>query len=304
MTSAVAVVAHSKHITLSSTHSLDGVRRFGGDRKHGEIGDKPTNFSINFQNSDFTQGQIVRLQLMDIWIPNLFYNVTESNRRFSLSSNADGIIYIDMPLGHYTVDEYIEELSAQLATLGTTLQYVSHSIDPITGVLSIVMNGEWIKLAVYDTSLPDLNIDNTPVNRLLGHTSNSGAYPFGITAIDNGVGGWVVTFPSPPMFYGPQCVMLECGSLTSSNTTIIGEKSVSSQLTLIDMISLSETSHGGIVHHKPLTENIRALSFAAPVQMNNLHFRLLDINGKQLELPPNAEVCIHLLVSHSSISNY
>ena len=245
----------------------------------------PANFEINFQNSDFTQGQILSILPVDIVIPNLLNNVTTRNQTFQFYDAVGGVggagttRTITMPTGHYNVEEWCLEFTAQFAASGSAVTVVSCIVNTITGQLSIDMTAPWsMELSEATT--------NSGSSLLLGLTEDqfSGAF------ID---GSNTITFSNPPAFQGPQCVVIHA-NFTSSNAVLGANHR---QFQLVDFVSLAETSFGLTKHHFVRTDNVREIPFASTPNLDILQLQLLDIDGTSLTLPSNAKVCYHFIVN-------
>jgi len=246
----------SKHIVFTSEQSLD---------------QDPTNFRINFRNSIFTNGHVIGILPVDIWIPNLFYNVVEGNRNVTLVEFDVNVYVIDMPLGHYTVDEWCAEFTAQVLAIGTVAKVVSCGVNSITGVLSIVFDGPIDYFPVLSTA-----------NDLLG-----------VKGTDPILGANTITFTDPVAFQGVQTVLVETG--ISKGNCCIGNND--RHLTLMDVVSLSEVCYGETKHHFVRTDNVREFPISANDPISTIRMTLLDTDAQPLILPCNAKVVYHFLVS-------
>lgn len=235
--------------------------------KHGaHDSNTPTDFLINFQNSEISRGAILGIMAVDVVIPNFFYNVTSSN---NINVINDGVtdITIVMPVGHYTVDEFMGEFAAQLAATASAVTVDSFSINPVTGQLTITMTGEWDWVSTTSNSVILLGTGYDD----LSSTSSA------------------ITFPNILHFNGPQVVLLEINNTSASNSVIGYENQ---QRTILDFICLSDTCYGKYHHHFIRDEASRSLTFTSKTDMRDFRIRLLDENGELLELPPNVSTVI------------
>lgn len=249
----------------------------------------PADFCINFQNSDFTSGQIISLLPIDIHIPNLFNNVTTRNQTFQFYDAVGGVggagasITIIMPIGHYNVDEWCIEFTAQVAASASAVTVVTCVVNTITGLLAIDMSGPWsIELTEATT--------NACTSMLLGLTEEQ----FSGAAFIDSDGNNVITFSNPPAFQGPQVLAIHSNFLTSSNS-VLGSNH--QQFTLIDHVSLAETPFGLTKHHFIRTDNVREIPFPASTSLNSMELCIRDVEGIRLSLPTNQKVCYHFIAS-------
>lgn len=262
MSSAYEGASHTKKLIFDSSHST----------RHA---DNPAHFTVNFGNSAFSHGNIIKLMPVDIIIPNMFGNVTAENRRFVFTDPDTNTWIIDMPLGHYTIVEYMDELTAQIAASGSTMTITGYTLDPVTSILSIQSSA-----GVWSYDLPSTSHD------LLG--SNHEAI--------SSDGAGLLTFNLPVNFSGEQLVIVE-SSIAAANTTV---SMGSTQGTILDVVSLSDTCYGNHKHHFVRTENVRAFAFNSNTNLQNITIRLLDTNLKQLVLPANQKVYFHMLIIFGS----
>ena len=237
----------------------------------------PSNFKVNLVNNDMAHGKIVRILPVDIFIPNLFNNVTESNRFISFEDLNASITYdIDMPLGFYTVDQYVAELTAQIASItgmtAGTIILEGHFIDTVTGKLSLQFNDDvqWASVGGSDN--------------LVGEKDGT-SFPAGV----------LTEFPNNMNFAGP-CAVIVGTTVMSSNAALAGTQS--RNLAFFDIVSLAETCHGECAHQFVRTENVRASSLGNDVSFNDIEVRLVDINNNEMVLPENCEVLINFLISY------
>jgi len=244
----------------------------------------PADFTINFGNSDFTQGQIIHLLPVDIHIPNLFNNVTERNNEFKFEDGQPGLtILITMPIGHYTADEWCTEFTAQVLASTSLVTVLSCSVNTITGLLSIQMSGPWSMQQTASASTPGSGI-------LLGLTFEQFEPSNEILSDGNDT----ITFDNPPAFQGPQCVVIHSNFLTSANS-VLGPNH--QQFTMIDTVSLADTPFGLTKHHFTRTDNVRSIAFPASANLSSIEVCLRDVDGTRLTLPSNQKVCYHFIIS-------
>lgn len=257
---------------------IDGVtisKRVVFSNKHSEGG--PTKFKVNFQNAMYNQGNILRILPMDIFIPNMFNNVTSSNNVSVWEEVGVGIFEVRMPVGHYTVEEYMNEFAIQVdAIIGLGVSVVSWLIEPISNLLSIT----W--------SLPVEYLggdENTTSNTLLGSKAMM-IVPIGATLV----------FDYPPQFQGESAVII----LTDMASSNCSHGKDNQQITMLDLVSLTDTCYGAVKHHRIISDHARAFSFSSDPDLRNFTISLVDIDKKPLTLPENSEVIIHLLVGFGS----
>lgn len=274
-------IHHSKHLVFDS---LSAKSTELNEQWLNPIPD-PADFTINFKNSDFTAGQIISLLPVDIIIPNLFNNVTTRNNVFIFTDSASALIIITMPVGHYNVEEWCIEFTAQVAASASTVNVVSCAVNSITGQLEIQMNNNWsITFSIVTL------FGSAGAAILLGLDKEQ----FINEAPLNSDGNNTITFANPPAFQGPQCVVIHSNFLTSSNS-VLGPNH--QQFTMVDFVSLADTCFGLSKHHFIRTDNVREIPFPASTNLNSLQLQLFDIDGTKLTLPSNAKVCYHFIAS-------
>lgn len=255
-----AVPVHSKHLIATSSGS-----------------NNPADFTVNFGNSDYHSGNVLKVTPLDMSIPNMFPNVTEANN-FAFIAMDGANLELTMPTGYYSVDEYMAEFQAQMAAvpaITTTLDSWEVGAD---GVLVI----NWTGLAAWS---PETAGNNT--QQLWG--SDGETIQSTATA---SLGQWV--FENPVNFLGVTDLIVET-NFTSSNA-IHGNDNT--QLKLYDYVSLAETCHGTVKHQQLQTENVRDIPLAASTSLSTVRFKLVDCQLKPLTLPNNYTVCVHMLVTY------
>ena len=236
----------------------------------------PANFDVNFGNSDFAHGNIAGMLLVDINIPNMFYNINESNRRVVIKSSAAITYVIDMPLGQYTVTQYMDEFTLQLAAAsGGAFIVNSYAVDPITGVLDVDFN------LIYEW----------PVVETLGQPFNS---PEAIALLGMNPNGSFFSSPElmyPPNFSGEKEILINT-TIMASNTTL---GTNNAQETIVDFVSLADTCYGTCKWHHAFDQEIRHHVFPNNTSIQHINFILTDIHGRELTLPANVEVTAHII---------
>lgn len=242
------------------------------DSSHGSPGSTPTDFTVHFNNNHYAQGYVISLLPVDIIIPNYFNNVTASTQRITIFDGVSNVV-IDMPLGFYSVETFMEEFTAQLAATASLVTVASWMVDPVTGKLTIEMSGPWS----YDGSL-------STANYLLGA---DGSIAIGANSLE---------MPFPTNFSGEQAVIVET-SINSSNTSLAYEDR---QITMLDYISLVDTCFGHVKHQTIQTDHARAFAFTGDTSIREMRIRLLNSNGDALELPANCKTYLHLLAMYGS----
>ncbi len=255
-----------------------------------EPNENPADFVINFKNADFTAGNALSLLPVDISIPNLFNNVIERNQTFQFYDAVGGVgglgasITITMPIGHYNLDEWCTEFTAQVAASASAVTVLVCAVNDITGLLDIDMSGPWsIELSEATT--------NAGSSLLLGLKVTQ----FGVASFIDSDGSNIITFENPPAFQGPQCIVIHSNLLSNSNA-IQGPNT--QQFLLIDVVSLADTCFGRTKHHTINTDNVREIIFPGRRDFRSLRLQIFDIDGNKLTLPTNSKVCYHFIVSY------
>lgn len=263
------IIIHSKNCVISSKYA-----------KFSFEGSKNSSFRVNVDNSEFNHGRIIRILPVDILIPNLFYNVMESNRRFILEYPIGVTKYIvDMPLGYYNLEQWLAELGAQLATLGSP-GTLSGALDPVTSILTLTYSEvDW-----------RFDGENSTCNDLIG--ANKQMYDSGALSND-------IVLDHNIDFSGVKYVILQT-DLMAANTTLAG--AVNKNISTVEFVSMVDTCHGGYKHHFIRTEGVRAIPFNSVQTFNDIGIRIVDINNNLLPLPENCEVVVNFLISFGDTS--
>jgi hypothetical protein len=271
-------------MSTSNNGSYKSTKKLIFSSSHDPNTTNPADFTVNFANSDFSHGNISGLIMVDMVIPNMFYNVNETNRRISITDAAAlpfPVTYIvDMPLGQYTATQFMDEFLLQLnAIAGGTLEMFGYTINPITGVIeSVTMNNDYA-----------FNYDASTASYIMGMSPNAGLQ---IPEVGKPYTPGQESFNCPVNFGGVKTVLIKT-DLMSSNTTM-GKNN--KQESIIDFISLADTCFGTCKHHHVWDDSIRHHDFPSNTSLQSIHFQLVDINGDQLILPCNSDVSVHISV--------
>ena len=231
----------------------------------------PAEFTVNFANSDFSHGHISGMLMVDMVIPNMFYNVNEGNRRVVISDVLNVVTYIiDMPIGQYTAEQYFDEFSLQLTSAsGGAFNMILAGVHPNTGILEVIFDAseKW-----------ELDQMNDAAKDLLG----LGVIVTPLFDLNN--------FLCPPDFGGVKVILIKT-DLMASNSTLGSENK---QEAIVDFVSLVDTCYGACKHHRVYDQGIRHHDFPRNTSLQEVHFTLMDIHGTPLVLPCNSEVSVHL----------
>lgn len=241
--------------------------------KHDPNSTNPADFTINFANSDFSHGHISGMLMVDMVIPNMFYNVNEGNRRVVISDDTNVVTYtIDMPIGQYTAEQYFDEFSLQLTSAsGGAFNVTLAGVHPNTGILNVFFDQSetWELDQMTDAAkdLLGLGVIVTPIFDING-------------------------FLCPANFGGVKSILVKT-DLMAANTTLGSENK---QEAIVDFISLADTCYGTCKHHRVYDQGIRHHDFPRNTSLQEVHFTLTDVHGVPLVLPCNTEVITHLTI--------
>lgn len=237
----------------------------------------PTNFRVNFRNSQFVHGNVVSMTLVDSTITNMFHNVYESRRLFVFHNGVQDV-EITMPIGRYSLDQWVTELQFQIVASGSAVGLTGYGVNPVTGQLTLFFDGN----ITYRAALSDSY-------RITGADS--------VTDVGPSVS---VTFPGAVQFQGPQVGLMTVDITTPNAVFTLGSDDVTHG-TLLDYVSFAGTPYGATNHQSIKTDTARMVHFSTPITVTDVAFHMRDNEGFELSLPANADVTLHLLLGLSDL---
>ena len=228
-----------------------------------------TNFTVQF-NDSVTQS-VVKVQVMDIFIPNQFYNIDSSNNYIEYKQGIGLVNFNDtITPGQYNIDQLITALetkiNAQLASGAAT----TITKNEFTNQLTFTTAGAG---GVNDNiSL----IDTSTIKEILGFDETTAST--NILTLEN---AWNLN----PLQY----VQVHSQDLASSNGLDGGAQST---ISLLETVSMVETPFGGVAHYEALDSELVEIIYDDVRVLNQIRIKLRDSSGRLLELPDNHHVSV------------
>ena len=232
-----------------------------------------TNFLINYNNALHLQNaKYVRLRC--ITVPNMFYNIY-GNTRF-LYVEQSGIIYtIEIPSGNYTATSLCTALNNATATPPgidpITVTYADGKFTYTAGTATIVLG--YINSTTYSGNARTMNL-------IMGQNAV------------NDTADLVTTSTYPPALFGPTKLYI------ASDRLAFGYSVHANGLLHSKMgsISLAGVPYGSVAFMIVPERANTQVYFRDNRQVNNIDIEILDEYDANVELPPNANIDIELII--------
>lgn len=240
------------------------------DRLTGTNGD----FEVLFNDSSCQQ--VIKCLVKDVFVPNLFYNINDGNNTLEFKQNAEANQIVTVPVGQYSIDQLITQLTASIDTKlidGATVTITKHPtlynlVFTFTGAVTPANND------VTFFSDPSL------LSNEIGLTSNVGPSS-------------VLSMPSPFNLKGVEYVQVHSPQVAETHGLDGG---ASGYISLLETVSLAETSFGTIAHRQNNDDELAMLLYEQPRNISRIGIVLRDESGTRLSLPDNAYVTVILKI--------
>jgi len=228
-----------------------------------------TNFTVQF-NDNITQS-VVKIQVLDVFIPNQFYNIDSSNNYIEYKQGLNLVNFNDtITPGQYNIDQLITILETKINSQLTGGAATTITKNENTNKLTFTTAG----------GVPVNNqlqlIDTSTIKEILGFDETTASTD--ILTLEN---AWNLN----PLQY----VQVHSQDLASSNGLDGG---ASATISLLETVSLVETPYGGVAHYEALDSELVEIIYDDVRVLNQIRIKLRNASGRLLELPDNHHVSI------------
>ena len=229
-----------------------------------------TNFTVQF-NDNITQS-VLKIQVMDVFIPNQFYNIDSSNNYIEYKQGLALVNFNDtITPGQYNIDQLIIALEAKInaqltggaATTITKNELTNQLIFTTTGAAAPINN----QLQFIDTST---------IKEVLGFNETT-------------VSAAVNTMPYAWNFNPLQYVNIHSQQLASDHGMDAGSNTT---IALLETVSLVETPFGGVAHRQNNDDELAEIIYDDQRTLNQISIKVRNSDGRLLELPENHHITV------------
>ena len=228
-----------------------------------------TNFTVQF-NDNITQS-VVKIQVLDVFIPNQFYNIDSSNNYIEYKQGINLVNFNDtITPGQYNIDQLITALETKINAQLTGGAATTITKNEFTNQLTFTTAG-----AVPVNNQLQL-IDTSTIKEILGFEQTTGSLD-------------ILTLPFAWNLNPLQYVQVHSQDLASSNGLDGG---ASATISLLETVSLVETPYGGVAHYEALDSELVEIIYDDVRVLNQIRIKLRNASGRLLELPDNHHVTI------------
>ena len=230
-------------------------------------------------NSDFTNTyndsacqQVLKVLVKDIFIPNLFQNITTLNNTLILFQNVSITpIVITVPIGQYNVDQLIVELKTQIDAKLAGGAVVAITKSDTLYNLTFTFSGA----VVPGNNLIVISIDST-LKDIIGLTqTNSSAS--------------IITMGNPYNLRPLDFVQVHSKEIAQMHGLDGG---ANGYISLVETVSLGEAPYGGVAHRQNSDDELALIMYEQPRNLSRVNIVLRDEQGTRLNLPSNAYVTV------------
>lgn len=239
------------------------------DRSSGSNSD----FSLDFRADSSTQ-QVLKVLVKDVFVPNQFYNINNSNNTIEIKQNAEPNATATITEGQYNINQLIIALQ-----------------DAINAVLIdgcvVVITKNDISFRLTFTFSGSLTPANDDVSLILNGSSISNVIGLGTDTPQDTVLIMDNTFNLNPRQY-VQVHSPQIGYLHGLDG--------SSLISLVETVSLTDTAFGGVAYKQNNDDELCEILYESPRNLSNIKVVLRDENGTRLVLPDNHEFSMTLKI--------
>lgn len=234
-----------------------------------------TNGAFTVVFNDSSCQQVVKVLVKDIWIPNLFYNITSSNNVLSLKQDIQATVFATVPQGQYSIDQLITVLKTKIDAVLIDGCVVTITKNPYIYTLNFTFSG---------SGTPSNNnvvlFDDSSISDVLGLKSTN-------------VATNTINMEMPYNLKGVEYVQVHSPQVAEAHGLDAG---VAGYISLLESVSLAETGYGSIAHRQNNDDELALLLYEQPRNLSRVNIVLRDESGKRLDLPDNAYATVVLKI--------
>lgn len=245
---------------LEKKYSTAFARVSSHDRNHGVSHQFTITNSIN--NSAATK-EVRAIQVINVSMPNTFYNVSRSTNFFKYVDGNGALWGFTITPGVYTRDQFYEAIIAQNSIFQTI------DVNPVTRKVTCTFTDINVTGVVSFQTSPDVDVN--PIAYLLGFDQED-------VITFNGTGTTIA--PSLMHLNEPEVVYINCPELSISKVYDFKDNTRNAADVLVAVPM--DKSFGEVVHYAPGDNLSSLMEFNAPRFVTELHFSLTDKWGKLL----------------------
>lgn len=239
------------------------------DKQSGTNGD----FTLNFKADSSTQ-QVLKVLVKDIFVPNVFYNITTANNTIEIKQNAQANQLINIQIGQYNITQLITELKADIDAVLIDGATVAITQNPLTNILNFTISG---------ATLPANNdfiifLNGTTLRDIIGLSQDT---LFGSSHDMNN-----------PVNLNP----LQYVQVHSSDIAYLHGLDKQRLISLIDTVSLSDAPFGSVAYKQNNDDELCEILYDEPRNLSNVKIVLRNEDGTKLILPENHHFSMTLKV--------
>lgn len=235
--------------------------------QHRKPGESATDFTVNFNNMQWSQDRMFELAIKAVGIPHEFYNVWEGANSIvfvSAFAGAPGEWLITVPPGYYTEAQLITVLQ-DLIVAETGVTTCTITVDSLTSIWTMECDVAWTF-----TNTPTLSTRSTFWRTI------------GWTKVDNSSLKVVQTFGGRAMLNRPQQIHVHMDIV--EDQTLDSDKKLTE---LAEIVNMGETEYGGYVMQRANIANFVRFQYPEVRHFDEIRIYLTDQYDVPLSLPEN-----------------
>jgi len=244
------------------------------DKQIGNNGD----FTVQFNDSSCQQVQKVLVK--EIFVPNIFYNITDDGKRtnntLTLSQNGLPNITVTIPEGQYNIDLLMVELKNAIDTVLIDGAIVTVTRSSTTFKLTFTFSGA----GTAANNNVQFFVAGSTIAKIIGLENDS-------------VNGAVLLMDNIYNLVGIEYVQVHSPQVGEVHGLDAG---ASGYISLVDTISLSETPFGGTAYKQNNDDELAEILYEQPKNLSRVSIVLRDEQGNKLSLPDNTNCSVMLKI--------
>lgn len=231
-------------------------------------------FTVTFNDSACQQ--VKKVLVKDIFIPNLFYNITTANNTLLLFQNIDITPKtVTVPIGQYNVDQLIAQLKTSIDAKLSGGAIVTITKSDILYNLTFTFSGAIVPA----NNQMVLSIDST-IRDIIGLAqTNSSAS--------------VVIMDNPYNLRPLDFVQIHSQQVAETHGLDGG---ANSYIALLETVSLTMSAFGGIAYRQNSDDELASVLYDQPRNLSRVSIVLRNEQGTRLSLPSNAYVSVMIKI--------
>lgn len=233
-----------------------------------------TDFVVEFNDSAVQQ--VLKVLVKDVFIPNVFYNINETNNVLYFKQNAEPLKFITVPIGQYNVDQLTTELKTLL------------DLNLIDGAIVTIIRGATSYKLTFTFSGATIPANNNVIFDADQSTINQSIGLIYTQALTNNI-----VMDAPINLKGVELVQVHSKDVGEMHGLDAGSNGY---ISLVETVSLTNTPFGSVAFRQNNDDELSSILYEQPKNLSRIRIVLRNEQGLKLKLPDNAHVSIMLKI--------